>query len=354
MNPLAGHRDTRRTLLVGSIPAPDTHEAVKLALTQLGPTLMCIPDGETGPRSQWVASIIAELRNHPAVVLQHDGQWSDYNDRPRYRVRRGATLDPDLLRLGYDTALQQSRPVLDGLVAEYGLEGAIYQVGVASGFDLALLAFGPAGALRYRKAFNMAASREIRSIRRILGDDVVFQIELPAELVAVSRAPGVLRPAVARWMAGASVEPAKLAPNGTKFGVHLCFGDLNHKALMKVGKDCAPIVQLANAIAARWPRHTSLAYVHIPLAAGDNPPSLAEPYYAPLANLSLPADTRLVAGFVHEALAEGQLREVLRMVESAAGRHVDVAAPCGLGRRDAAMARDLMRASRQLALTTTP
>ena len=349
MNPLAGHRAARRTLLVGSIPAPDTHEAVGLALTELGPTLMCIPDGETGPRSQWVASIIAGLRNHPAVVLQHDGQWSDYNDRPRYRVRRGAILDPDLLRLGYDTALQESRPVLDGLVTEHGLDSAIYQVGLASGFDLALLAFGPVGALRYRKAFNTAACREMRSIRRTLGDDVVFQIELPAELVAVSRAPAALRPAVARWMAGASVEPAKLAPNGTKFGVHLCFGDLNHKALMKVGRDCAPIVQLANAIAARWPRHTSLAYVHIPLAAGDNAPSLAESYYAPLANLSLPADTRLVAGFVHEALSVDQLRIVLSMVESAYGRDVDVAAPCGLGRRDAAMARDLMRASRQLA-----
>jgi hypothetical protein len=36
------------------------------------------------------------------------------------------------------------------------------------------------------------------------------------------------------------------------------------------------------------------------------------------------------------------------MVESAYGRPVDVAAPCGLGRRDATMARDLMRASRQL------
>jgi hypothetical protein len=233
------------------------------------------------------------------------------------------------------------------------LRGAIYQVGVASGFDLALLAFGPVGALRYRKAFNVAANREIRSIRRILGDDVVFQIELPAELVAVSRAPGVLRPAVARWMAGVSIEPAKLAPNGTKFGVHLCFGDLNHKSLMKVGEDCAPIVRLANSIAARWPRHTSLAYVHIPLAAGDDAPSLEESYYAPLADLSLPADTRLVAGFVHEALAKDQLREILRMIEAAAGRRVDVAAACGLGRRDAAMARDLMRASRELAVATT-
>jgi hypothetical protein len=149
-------------------------------------------------------------------------------------------------------------------------------------------------------------------------------------------------------MAGVSVEPAKLAPNGTKFGVHLCFGDLNHKALIKAGKDCAPIVQLANAIAKRWPSHTSLAYLHIPLAAGDNPPSLAESYYAPLANLSLPTDTRLVAGFVHDSLGQDQLREVLRMVESAAGRRVDVATPCGLGRRDPATARELMRASREL------
>jgi hypothetical protein len=349
MKPNAEPPSMRGTLLVGSIPASDTQEAVELALTELGPTLMCIPDGETGPRSQWVASIIAALREHPAVVLKRDGRWSDYNDRPRYRVRRGATLDPDQLQLGYDEALRLSRPVLNGLLAKHGMNDAVYQVGVASGFDLALLAFGPIGALRYRKAFNVAASREMRSIQSIADKDVVFQIELPAELVAVSRAPRILRAAVARWMASVSVEPARMAPSGTKVGIHLCFGDLHHHALMKAGATCAPTVQLANEIAARWPSHTSLAYMHIPLAAGENPPSLAESYYAPLAKLSLPAETRLVAGFVHEALSADQLREVLRMIESAVGRRVDVAAPCGLGRRDAAMARDLMRTSRLLA-----
>lgn len=348
MRPGAGQGFTRRSLLVGSIPAADTHNAVELALTELGRTLMCVPDGETGPRSQWVASIIAALRDHPALELTRDGQWSDYHDRPRYRVRRGASLDPDLLHLGYDEALRESRPVLDSLVAKHDLTGVSYQVGVASGFDLALLAFGPVGALRYRKAFNLAASREIRAIRRILNDDVVFQIELPAELVAVSRAPRILRPAIAHWMARISVEPARLAPRGTKFGVHLCFGDLHHRALMAVSKDCAPTVSLANAIAAQWPSGTPLRYLHIPLAAGDNAPSLDESYYAPLAKLSLPLHTRLVAGFVHEALSPEQLRAVLTMVESAYGRPVDVAAPCGLGRRDTAMARDLMRASRQL------
>jgi len=154
MKPVAAHRATRNTLLVGSIPAADTHDAVDLALTELGHTLMCLPDGETGSRSQWVASIIGALRDHPALELKRDGQWSDYNDRPHYRIRRGATLDPDLLELGYNDAIRQSRPVLDSLVAKHGLDGALYQVGVASGFDLALLAFGPVAALALSQGFQ--------------------------------------------------------------------------------------------------------------------------------------------------------------------------------------------------------
>ncbi|MCT7660701.1 hypothetical protein [Mycobacterium deserti] len=360
MKPVTALPDSRKTLLVGSIPAPDAREAVELALNELGPTLMCIPDGETGPRRQWVTSIITGLREHPALVLKRDGRWSDYNDRPHYRVRRGATLDPDQLQLGYDEALRESQPVLNGLVSKHGLKAAVYQVGIASGFDLALMAFGLVGALRYRRAFNSAASREMRSIQSIVDNDddnaddndvdkdVVFQLEVPVELATVSRAPRALRPAMARWMAGVSVELAHMAPGGTKMGIHLCFGDLNHRAHLKAGATCAPAVELTNAIIARWPSHTSLTYVHIPLAAGEDPPSLAESYYAPLAKLSLPTDTRLVAGFVHEALPADQLRDVLTMVESAVGRRVDIAAPCGLGRRDAATARDLMRVSRLL------
>lgn len=348
MKSTAAQRPTRKTLLVGSIPEPDAESAVDLALSELGSTLMCIPDGETGARSQWVNSIITALRDHPDLIQTREGQWSDYDDRPHYRVRRGATLDPDLLKLGYEDAFRQSLPTLDAMASKYGLDSAHYQVGMASGFDLALLALGPVGAWRHRKPFNVAACREMRAIRGILDDRVVFQIEVPAELGAVSRAPGFLRPAMARLMARMCIEPAQLAPKGTQFGIHLCFGDLNHRALTKVGKDCAPTVQLANAIAARWPTSSTLSYMHIPLAAGNNPPSLDESYYAPLADLRLPEHTRVVAGFVHETPSPDQLRTVLGMIEAAYGRVVDVASPCGLGRCDTAIARDVLHVSREL------
>jgi hypothetical protein len=249
---------------------------------------------------------------------EKDGRWLNYQDRPTYSVRRGARLDPDSLELGYLAAFRESQPVVDALSVEYGLSRATRQVGVASGFDLALFAFGPAGALRHRAAFNAAAARDIKAIADEAGRDVIFQIELPAETVAVARSPRVLRGAVSRWMAGVSVDLAHSAPRGASFGIHLCFGD------------------------------------HIPLAAGNVPPSTTAAFYAPLAKLELPPATRLIAGFVHETLTEEQLLDVLRMVESAAGRTVDVAAPCGLGRRDESVARAIMTASRRLCAAPPP
>lgn len=351
MSPSHSFDGGRATMLVGSIPGSDTRAAVELALAELGPTLLCLPDGETGARSQWVASIIDALRHHPGVELKRDGQWNDYGDRPRYRVRRGARLDPDQLQLGYAISQRESQPIVQDLATRYGLHHPTLQVGIASGFDLALLAFGPTGALRYRHAFNKATGREIRSIRNTCGDDVLFQIELPAELVFASRTPRMAQRAVTRWMAGVSVELAVLADAGTRFGIHLCFGDLHHRALMTMGSSCTATVGLANAIAERWPPHVELSYMHIPLAAGDQAPSLNASYYAALRDLSLPTRTRLVAGFVHDALSADELVRVLQLVESAAGRRVDIAAPCGLGRRDIDAARDLMRASRHLATT---
>ena len=353
MPPAADHDQVRKTLLVGSIPAGETAEAVALALDELGPRLISIPDGETGSRSQWVATIIDGLRTDPAVVLKRDGGWSNYRDRPHHALRRGARMDPAALDLGYHRAFCESRPVVDALCTQHGMPGAVYQVGVASGFDLALFAFGPVGALRQKKVFNTAAAREISAITKNVGNDVVFQIELPAEMVLVARTPRLLRPVVARWMAAVSVELARMACPGTRFGVHLCFGDLGNRSLLRLRRDCAGAVELANAIVAAWPSSATLEYVPIPLAAGNEQPAMHASYYAPLSKLSLPPSSRLIAGFVHENLSQVQLQQVLELVESAAGRTVDVASACGLGRRDPQVARHIMRASAMLCVTRT-
>jgi hypothetical protein len=338
----------RKTLLVGSIPGEDTEQAVDLAISELGSTLLAVPDGETGTRSQWVVSIIEALRNNPAVSLKKDGRWSTYDDRPTFRLRPGSRIDPASLDLGYWNAYRESRPIVEKLIREGGVPNAAHQVGVASGFDLALFAFGLPGALRHRKPFNVAVAREVDAVSGDSGGGVLFQIEVPAELLMVARAPRVLRRIVAVWASRVCVEVPRMVAPGTQFGVHLCFGDLGNRALVRGLGDCSAVVALVNAIVARWPAPVSLQYVHLPLAAGDEPPTLDAAYYVPLARLRVPATTRVVAGFVHEGRSEPQLRQVLRLVESAAGRRVDIGAPCGLGRRERDVARAIMRSSRML------
>ncbi|MBA3373134.1 MAG: hypothetical protein H0T98_06415 [Euzebyaceae bacterium] len=43
----------RSTLLVGGVPLDDAEEAMSTALTELGPTLHTLPDGETGASASW-------------------------------------------------------------------------------------------------------------------------------------------------------------------------------------------------------------------------------------------------------------------------------------------------------------
>src|SRR6185437_10180352 len=118
-------------------------------------------------------------------------------------------------------------------------------------------------------------------ISRMFGDDVLFQIEVPAESVLMARTPSALRPALAALLARRISALAQGAPDGSRFGLHLCLGDMNHCALGRL-TDASPLVLLANAVAARWPDRRLLHYGHAPLAAAEKPPPGPEVFYRPL------------------------------------------------------------------------
>ncbi|WP_300008813.1 hypothetical protein [Pseudonocardia sp.] len=201
----------------------------------------------------------------------------------------------DSLDFGHAAA----RPVFDALRAEPGRTDLAFQVGIPGDLDMAMFTLGPTGPLTHRRPFGDAAVAEITRIHAAAGDDVLFQLEVPAEHVFVAMAPGPLRPAVARLTGGGVAALARRAPEGARFGLHLCLGDLGHKALTRTG-DAPPMVSQANAIARRWPAGRPLEFVHAPLAAGDEPPSLDPAFYAPLSGLRLHVGTRFVAGILHE------------------------------------------------------
>jgi hypothetical protein len=345
--------EAHTTLLVGSIPADDAESAMRQALREVGPYLRHLPDGETGERRNWVVGTINGLRSPPDLEVRREGDWSNYTDQLNFRVRKGHRLTGDSLDLGYLAAYRNSYPVFERLRNEYARPGLGFQVGIPGDFDMALFALGPTGPFRHRRPFADATVRDIEQIHARAGDDVVFQLEVPAELVFMTKVPATAQPAMAAWMGRAVTNVARRAPRGARFGVHLCLGDLGHQALGRL-RDVGPLVRLGNAIARRWPAGRPLEYVHAPLAAGEEPPVLDAPFYRPLDRLRLPQHTRFVAGFLHEARTLDELRQILAHVESHLGRAADVASSCGLARRgpDAAVA--VMRQGAELCADREP
>jgi len=172
----------------------------------------------------------------------------------------------------------------------------------------------------------------MQQVHRLVGDDVLFQIEIPVELVLLARAPRPSRAGLARLLARDVAGLALGAPAGTRFGVHMCLGDMNHRALGRL-TDAGPLTVLSNALVARWPRSRPLQYIHLPLAAAHHPPVDDPAFYQPLHGLDL-ADARLIAGFAHEDQDLDTQRRVRQHIETAVGHAVDISTSCGLGRRD--------------------
>lgn len=323
---------TRAAHLVGSIPADDANDAMRLALRHLGPQLSCLPDGETGDRHHWIIHIIDGLRSHPDLELKKDGDWSAYDKTPVFRVRRGHSLRAESLDFGHVAAFEESWPTFTRLRDEQGNQALAFQAGVPGDLDMALFTFGPLGAFRHRAVFRQATVREIREIFRRGGRDVIFQIEVPAELVFVARMPTRLRGLMASFLGRGVARLARDAPDGARFGIHLCLGDMNHRALANM-TDATPVVLLANAIVKAWPAGRPLEYIHAPFAAAQEVPRTDPAWYAPLARLKLPPQTRFVAGFVHEDQDLADQRQLRAVIERHVGREVGVSTSCGLGRR---------------------
>ncbi len=322
----------RRAHLVGSLPGADPREAMNQAIDILGPHLVSLPDGETGERRNWIISIIESMADHPDLEVVKRGDWSDYDQTPRMRIRKGRKLYGANLDFGHIAAVRESWPVFTDLRETAGLPALTFQAGVPGDFDLAMFTLGPSGALRHRTPFTEATLAEIHGVLGITGGDVVFQIEVPVELVMVAKAPAPGRAAAAALAAKTVTGLADAAPPGTRFGVHLCLGDMNNRALGRM-TDVAPLVALANAIAKGWPAGRGLEFIHAPFSAADHPAPVDPEFYAPLGDLAVPGAVRLIAGFAHESQSLDDQRRVLELIESGVGRQVDIASACGLGRR---------------------
>lgn len=325
---------TRQVHLVGTIPAEDTEDALRLVQDTVGGRVTdWLPDGETGDRENWIGRVVESLKQHPDLELVSEGDWSGYDQTPVFKVKKGHRFSA--VELDYYDNFAESWPEFQKARAEQGRPDLLFQVGIPGPIDIAFASFGFSlrGSLRATRPFEDATVVEIWRIHEVAGDEVVYQMEIPIEVEMAARVPSLLRGTAIPWLGRKILRLVERSPEGSRWGIHLCVGDMNNKSYSHL-TNAEPLVLLSNSLVKQFPAGRKLEFVHVPFAHGDVPPSTDGAFYAPLGDLYLPDGVRFISGFVHESQDLETQRQVRKLIEDRLGHPADVAAACGLGRRD--------------------
>ena len=315
--------------LVGSVPLASARDVFVLLSEHLGPLLKRVPDGETGARAGWVAGQYRRvLAGHPAFEPAPVAQGR-YQALPPLRVRPG--FDKSALKfpsLGYaHDVIHDSYPVF----LEMRATGEIHPhqrmlvplptpIATVAGFVV------PEDQIAVEPAYERALLREVAEIESAIPPaDLAFQWDVAREFMLVEN----LRPSpYADLWGGLGERLARYAagiPHGAEVGFHLCYGNQGQRHFIEP-RDSGNLVRVANLIAARVDRR--VAFVHMPVPRDRDD----DAYFAPMADLKLPADTDLALGLLHiEDGVEGARRRI--NAASRYRRDFGVAAECGLGGR---------------------
>lgn len=320
--------------LIGSIQATGPREAMTWALEEFGDDVTEISDGECGDRSSWVVSQDQRYRQNPMLKLVRDGDWSDYEHMPRYKVRPGAGKNlAASLDLQYAEHAIPARPLLSEVTALTMTNPKRLLVGVPSPLDTSIFALGPLAGVRHRRAFRDATANQVRIINANLGPDIAYQLELPIETVMAIKADGLPKPARHQLhlrLASAAHRFVRQTPRGTRWKVHLCCGDLGGKPVTRL-TSTRPIVEFLIVLIDGWPVNQPLEVVHAPFGHGDQAPSMNAAFYDPMIDLR-GMYPEFSAGIAHHLAGDGDQQHLLRWIERRMDRRVRIATWCGLGR----------------------
>ncbi len=328
--------------LVGSVPLASAEVVFRTVAAAIGDRLRRLPDGETGPRSDWIVWQLPVFTSQPRLEIVPPGPNS-WRPLPRVRLSEGARQVRVVFEaLGYAEAAIASYRVFARLKRD-GLVPVACRFQVCLPTPLApISAFVvPEDQAALEPAYEDRLLAELRQVlQAVPHDQLAIQWDTNFEF-------GMLEGVFPVWFDDARggilerlLRMARQVPPDVELGYHFCYGDVQHRHF-KEPADAGKLVDVANALTMSLGR--PLNWLHLP-APRDR---FDEGYYVPLRELRLRAETELYLGLVHHTDGvEGTTRrmEVARRFVSGFG----IATECGWGRRAPATIPELLRVHREL------
>lgn len=313
--------------LCGSIGLDTVDEVLLTVGRLLKDNLERVPDGEPGGRRLWIGWQYPVLRSSPYLEVDRVAAGSSHSKTAALRVREGME---DAVRFGELGYAREARASYEDFIRarRTGLlpQEVKFQVSLPTPFAVVSSYIARDARPCVEGAYEAAMLREVERIcAAIPHADLCLQWDVCTEMIMLDgRHPGMRPlPDMHGFITESFERLCAAIPVDVDLGFHLCYGDFEGKHFVEP-IDMGKLVELNNLLLAAAKR--SIAYVHmpVPIARTD------DAYFAPLADLTRPAETELYLGLLHLEDGVGGAAERV----TAAKRVVSdfgVAAECGLG-----------------------
>jgi hypothetical protein len=341
-----GSQRARPVLLVGSVPLGTVTEVFEAAAAHLGDLVKRMPDGEVGPRLEWIAWQKNTMSRTQGIEVGGSREIQGGAVRyTQYRVQAGLGVQQVKFgRLGYADAAKASYAEFRRLRDSGKIPAGVrFQVSLPTPLAVVFAFFIPSDIRRVWPVYEQRLLEEVDEIAAAIPHhDLAVQWDVAVEIDGILEVPAVAKDWSKDELINAIVRVCHHIPAGAELGIHLCYGDPGHKHLVEP-TDMGLMVELANRFAANVQR--SIEWIHMPVPRDRDD----EAYFAPLRGLHRRAETELYFGLIH--LTDGlegarkRLRSAKRVVTD-----FGVATECGFGRRKPETIASLFRLHREVAL----
>lgn len=341
-----------RVHLVGSVPLANSAAVFRTIAAGAGDHVRRLPDGETGPRNNWIRFIQEQLAARPDMEVdptvppikwvQWDGKH--LRDIHRLRFKRGTDLAKVSFATGYADMAIESFAIFDGLQTQGVIPTqARFLVCMATSLAPGYNYISPASRSDFVRLFTDHLIGEIAKIARAVPHDrLAVQWDVCQEVLMWENYYGQQH---AGWQ-GEIIDVQKrlgeAVPTGAHLGYHLCYGSPADEHLL-MPKDMGVIVEMANGIVEAVQRPVEFFHLPIPKDRSD------DSFFAPLDGLCMDSYTELHLGLVHLGDEAGDAKRL-----AAARRHANVdgiGTECGWGRKNPEQIPALLAQHRRLVET---
>ena len=340
-----------KVYLVGSVPLSDAEQVFETVSTVLGPRIKRIPDGEIGPRLDWIFWLEPIFANCPA--LQKSGDFFQLHAQSpkfeRYTLRSGyKPQDVTFENLFYADIAKQSFAAFKRLKDEGRIGRDVkFQVDLVPAHSLLWLFLVDALHAPIDPIYNEAVKREVDKIAAAIPhDELAIQFDVASAVFArlernETSGYGKSKQETQETFTNILVDLAGQVPADIDLLFHFCYGDSNHRHVVEP-TDMVDMVALANRISADIARPIQLFHMPVPRNRVD------DSYFAPLTGLKLGPGTELCLGLLHYTDGLDGSKKRLAAAKKFASDFL-IATECGFGRRDPGSIPELLRLHREMA-----